>query len=209
MRILIVDDHTVVREGLKQILSRLPECEDVGEAVDGAQALRQVRDQEWDLVLLDVGLPGGNGLEALKRIKEEKPRLPVLILSMFPEDQYALRVLRAGANGYLTKESAPDQLLSAVREAVAGRKYISPGVGAQLALSLDATRGESPHAALSDRELEILLSIARGATVGEIAQDLHLSVKTVSSYRTRVLEKLQLKNNAQLMLYAMRRGLVE
>jgi two-component system, NarL family, invasion response regulator UvrY len=209
MKILIVDDHTVVREGLKQILSRLPDCSEVGEAGDGAQALRQVREREWDLVLLDVALPGGNGLDALKRIKEERPRLPVLILSMFPEDQYALRVLRAGANGYLTKESAPDQLLSAVREAVAGRKYISPAVGAQLALSIDTTRGESPHEALSDRELEILLAIARGATVGEIAQELHLSVKTVSSYRTRVLEKLQLKNNAQLMLYAMRRGLVE
>ena len=124
-----MDDHTVVREGLKQILRRLPDCEEVGEAGDGAQALRKVREHEWDLVLLDVGLPGGNGLEALKRIKEEKPRLPVLILSMFPEDQYALRVLRAGASGYLTKESAPDQLLSAVREALAGRKYISPASG--------------------------------------------------------------------------------
>jgi two-component system invasion response regulator UvrY len=209
MKILIVDDHTVVREGLKQILSRLPDCGEVGEAGDGAQALRQVREHQWDLVLLDVALPGGNGLEALKRIKEERPRLPVLILSMFPEDQYALRVLRAGASGYLTKESAPDQLLSAVREALAGRKYISPGVGAQLALSLDAAHGRSPHEALSDRELQILLAIARGATVGEIAQEIHLSVKTVSSYRTRVLEKLQLKNNAQLMLYAMRRRLVE
>ena len=208
MKVLIVDDHAVVREGLKFILSQLPNCDHVGEAAEGQEALRMVREDEWDIVLLDVGLPDKNGLDVLKRLKHEKPNLPVLILSMFPEDQYAIRVLRAGASGYLTKESAPDQLLSAIELAVAGGKYVSPGVAAQLVAGLEGRSGEALHESLSDREFQILRMIATGSTVGEIAAQLNLSVKTVSSYRTRVLEKLQLKNNAQLMVYAMTHGLL-
>jgi DNA-binding NarL/FixJ family response regulator len=208
MRVLIVDDHAVVREGLKFILSQLPVCAEIGEAADGQEALRMVREEEWDIVLLDVGLPDKNGLDVLKRIKNAKSELPVLILSMFPEDQYAIRVLRAGASGYLTKESAPDQLLSAIELAVAGGKYVSPSVAAQLVAGLDGRSGEALHESLSDREFQILRMIATGSTVGEIAVQLNLSVKTVSSYRTRVLEKLQLRNNAQLMVYAMTHGLL-
>jgi DNA-binding NarL/FixJ family response regulator len=208
MRILIVDDHAVVREGLKHILSHLPEQSDICEAQDGQEAMRMVREADWSVVLLDVGLPDKNALDVLKQIKREKPALPVLILSMFPEDQYAIRMLRAGASGYLTKESAPDQLLSAIALATKGEKYVSPAVAAQLVAGLGGRPDEALHEALSDREFQILQMIASGSTVGEIATQLNLSVKTVSSYRTRVLEKLQLKNNAQLMVYAMTHGLL-
>lgn len=208
MKILIVDDHAVVREGLKHILSHLPERPEIGEAQDGQEALKMVRETQWSIVLLDVGLPDKNGLDVLKQIKREKQSLPVLILSMFPEDQYAIRMLRAGASGYLNKESAPDQLLSAIALAIKGEKYISPAVAAQLVAGLGGRADEALHESLSDREFQILQMIATGSTVGEIASQLNLSVKTVSSYRTRVLEKLQLKNNAQLMVYAMTHGLL-
>lgn len=209
MRILIVDDHAIVREGLKHILSRMPECGRVGEARDGIEALRLIRESRWDVVLLDISMPGKSGLDVLKRVRQENPKLPVLVLSIFPEDQYAIRVLRAGASGYLTKDSAPEQLIAAVRQALAGGKYISPAVASRLVNGLAGESSAALHESLSDREFQILRLIASGNTVSEIAAQLNLSVKTVSSYRTRLLDKLQLKNNAQIMVYAMTHSLLD
>jgi two-component system invasion response regulator UvrY len=200
-RILIVDDHPIVRRGLRQTLA---DAEEIGEIVDAAtpqQALDCARQGPWDAVILDIGLPGRGGLEVLKDIRREVPRLPVLILSMHAEDQYAVRAVRAGAAGYLTKEAATEHLIEAVRKVVGGGRYISAELAERLATELTAGTGRPLHALLSDREFEVLRAIASGQTVGEIAERLSLSVKTVSTYRTRTLEKMQLKNNAELMHY--------
>lgn len=209
VRVLVVDDHTIVREGLKRILADAPELQVAGEAASGSEAIRLVCEGRWDVMLLDVSLPGANGLEVLRAVKEHDPKLQVLVLTMYPEDQYALRMLRAGAAGYLTKEGAPGQLVTAIRKVAAGGKYISPAVAEKLAWELEGKKRAATHEELSNREFEILRLIASGKTVSQIAQDLHLSVKTVSTYRMRLLMKLHMKSNAELTHYAIKGGLVD
>ena len=201
LRILIVDDHPIVRQGLRQTLADAAQIGEIVEAATPQEALDLVGQREWDAVILDIGLPGRGGLDVLKDIKREVPGLPVLILSMHSEDQYAVRALRAGAAGYLTKEAAPKNLVDAIRRVVAGGRYISPELAERLATELTLDRDRPLHASLSDREFDVLRAIASGQTVGEIADRLSLSVKTVSTYRTRILEKMRLKNNAEMMHY--------
>jgi DNA-binding NarL/FixJ family response regulator len=207
-RALIVDDHTITRAGLRRILSDTAQQIIVGEAANGAEAVELVMSQQWDIVMLDISLPDRSGLEVLKVIKKARPALPVLVLSMYPVDQYALRVLRAGGAGYLTKESAPDQLLEAVRRVISGMRYITPEVAECIAQDWNRNPVQSAHETLSDREFEVMRLIASGKSVGDIAKDLSLSVKTISTYRTRVLQKLQLRHNAELTHYAVINNLI-
>ena len=209
MRILIADDHAVVREGLKRVLAGMPEAVEVGEAGSAHEALALARRTRWDVALLDIAMPGGNGLDLLKQLKREQPALPVLILSMYPEEQYALRVLKAGALGYLTKESATDQLITAVQAARRGQRYASPEIVNHLVAALAVEKDETPQKNLSDREFEILRLIAQGHGVSRIAQKLSLSVSTVGTYRARLLRKLNLRQTAELIAYAVRHGLAD
>ena len=208
MRVLIVDDHAVVRRGLRGLLSDEFEGADFGEAGDAAQALNLLRHAKWDIALLDLTLPGKSGLDLLKELKAEWPRLPVLVLSGHPEDQFAVRVLKAGAGGYMTKESAPEELAKAIRKVLAGGRYVSAALAETLALGVKQDLTRTPHETLSDREYEVMSHIAAGKTVTEIAEELSLSAKTISTYRTRVLEKLGVKNSAKIVQYAIRNGLV-
>jgi two-component system, NarL family, invasion response regulator UvrY len=207
-RALIVDDHTITRAGLRRILSDTAQSILVGEAANAAEAMELVMSEQWDIVMLDISLPDRSGLEVLKAIKKARPALPVLVLSMYPVDQYALRVLRAGGAGYLTKESAPDQLLEAVRRITSGMRYITPEVAECIAQDWNRNPVQSVHETLSDREFEVMRLIASGKSVGDIAKDLALSVKTVSTYRTRVLQKLHLRHNAELTHYAVINNLI-
>jgi two-component system invasion response regulator UvrY len=208
LRVLITDDHPVVLRGLKQILADEPGFAEPGEARTAGEALRQLRDHVWDALILDINLPDQSGLEVLREVKERTPKLPVLVMSMHPEDQFAVRILKAGAAGYLTKDAAPDELIKATRKVISGGRYISSALAEKLADVLSGTSDSSPHEALTDREFEVLRLIAQGKTVSEIAEQLDLSVKTVSTYRTRLLEKMGLKTNAELMAYALRRNIV-
>jgi two-component system, NarL family, invasion response regulator UvrY len=209
LRILVVDDHPIVRQGLKQTLAEAADVGEIGEAATGSQALDLVRQREWDAVVLDIGLPGRGGLDILKDIKQERPRLPVLILSMHPEDQYAIRALRAGAAGYLTKEAATEKLLEAIRKITTGGRFISQDLAERLAAELTVNTSGPPHASLSDREFEVLCLIGSGLSVGDIADRMSLSVKTVSTYRARILEKMRVKNNAELMQYVLTNRLID
>jgi len=209
IRILIVDDHAIVREGLKQILSDDENLVVQGEAETAAEAIRLTREKEFDLVLLDISLPDRNGLELLEALKKSHPKLSILMLSMYRETQYAVRAIKSGASGYLNKQSAPDQLVSAIKQVVTGRKYITPSVAEALALEISVGKDTLPHESLSNREFQTLCLLASGKPVSAIADKLSLSVKTVSMYRTRLLEKMHLKNNAELTHYAIRHGLVE
>ena len=208
MRVLIVDDHAVVRRGLRGLLSDEFQGAVFGEAADAAQALNQLRVAKWDIALLDLTLPGKSGLDLLKELKAEWPRLPVLVLSGHPEDQFAVRVLKAGAGGYMTKESAPEELAKAIRKILAGGRYVSAALAETLALGVKQDLTRTPHETLSDREYEVMSHIAAGKTVTEIADELSLSAKTISTYRTRVLQKLGVKNSAKIVQYAIRNGLV-
>jgi len=208
LKILVVDDHTIVREGLKQILSEVPDIIVAGEASDGNQALNQVYKGDYDLVLLDIAMPGIRGLDVLKQLKTEKPDLPILMLSMYPEEQYAVRTLKAGASGYLTKESAPEELIAAIRKVCAGGKYVTSSLAEKLALYLETDFEKSAHELLSDREYQVVLMIASGKTVSQIATELSLSVKTISTNRSRALTKMGMKTNAELTYYAIKHGLV-
>lgn len=208
LRILIADDHPIVRSGLRQVLTEAGVSE-VGEAATPQQALDLSRQRQWDAVILDLGLPGRGGLDVLKDLKAEQPKRPVLILSMHAEEQYAVRALRAGASGYLTKEAAADKLLEAIQTITSGRRYISHTLAERLADTLGSDSSQPVHASLSDREFQVMRLIGSGKTVGEIADILSLSVKTVSGYRARVIEKTGLKNNAELMKYAMRHQLTD
>lgn len=208
IRILIADDHPIVRAGFKQVLSETPDMEVTDEAGNGQEAMACIRKKELDVVLLDISMPGRSGLEVLKELKEEQPKLPVLILSMYPEEQYAIRALRAGASGYLTKASAANELISAIRKVAEGGKYISATLGERLTEFLGTDMTRPPHELLSDREYQVMLMIASGKTVSSIAEDLCLSVKTISTYRTHILEKMRMKNNAEITFYAVQNGLV-
>ncbi len=209
MKILITDDHAVVRQGLKQILAAEFKKAEFGEAGSAQEAIKRVSENQWDVVILDVTMPGRSGLEALKDIKQLRPKLPVLILSMHPEDQFAVRMLKAGASGYMTKESAPEELVGAVRKVISGGRYVSPALAEKMASYLAIDVQTPPHERLSDREFLVLRMIASGKTVGMIAKELSLSVKTISTYRTRILEKSGMTNNAELTHYAIQNHLVE
>jgi two-component system invasion response regulator UvrY len=209
IRILISDDHAIVREGLKQILADTDDLVVAGEATNGHEVIEHVRREDWDMVLLDLAMPGKDGLETLKEIKREKPKLPVLVLSIYPEEQYAVRALKAGASGYLTKESAPEELIAAIRKVSQGGKYISSSLAEKLASHLEIAADKPVHETLSDREYQVMLMIASGKTVKEIADDMCLSVKTVSTYRVRALSKMGMKNNSEFTYYAIKYGLIE
>jgi DNA-binding NarL/FixJ family response regulator len=202
IKILIADDHSVVRQGLKNIVNASDDMRVIGEAVNGSELLNLVRDEMADVVILDISMPGRNGLETLKDLKRTNSSLPVIILSIHPEDQYAVRAFRAGASGYMTKESAPEELVKAIRIANQGGKYISPLVAELLANHIEIKGIEELHRLLSDREYEVFIFLAGGKTVGEIAEDLNLSVKTISTYRTRILEKMGMTTNAEVSRYA-------
>ncbi len=209
VKILIADDHIIVRKGLKQIISETSDMVVADEASNGQEVLDKVRKNGFDMILLDISMPGRTGLDILRELKTEKPKLPILVLSMYPEEQYAVRVLRAGASGYLTKESAPEELIAAIRKVSLGKKYVTPSVAERLAFDLDVDSEKPLHETLSDREYQVLCLIASGKTVGEIADKLSLSAKTISTYRARILEKMNMKNNAELTHYAIQHKLVE
>ncbi len=209
IRVLIADDHAVVRQGLKQILGDTPTMLVAGEATNGQEVLAKVRAETWDVVVLDISMPDRNGLDVLKELKAERPKLPVLMLSMYPEDQYATRALKAGASGYLAKDSAADELVRAIQRVVAGGRYVSPHLAEKLAFEIGADSSKLPHETLSDREFQVLRLIATGKSAKDIAAELSLSVKTVSTYRARLLEKMGLGSNAELIHYAIQNRLVD
>ena len=209
LKILVADDHTIVREGLKQILGEVHDMIVAGEASDGSETLQKIRKDHYDLVLLDIAMPGISGLDVLKHLKSEKPDLPVLMLSMYPEEQYAVRTLKAGASGYLTKESASDELIAAIRKVSSGGKYVTSSLAEKLASCLDTYPDKPLHERLSDREYQVVRMIASGKTVTEIADKLSLSVKTISTNRSRALIKMGMKTNAEITYYAIKHGLVE
>jgi two-component system invasion response regulator UvrY len=208
LKILIADDFPLFRRGVKELLvDGLGEAT-VGECGNAYELLELVRLKKWDVVILDITMPGTTGTEALTQLKTKYPKLPVIVLSMHPEDQYAVRMFKAGADGYLAKASAPEELVKAIRKVLGGGKYVSPSLAETLALTLKVSTGDSPHEQLSDREYEVMCLIASGKAVSEIAETLHLGVTTISTYRARILEKMNLKNNAELTRYALQRGLV-
>lgn len=207
-KLLIADDHAVVRQGLVRILADAFHKATFGEAQSAPELIGMLAQEPWNVVILDLSMPGGDGLETLKQIKHSYPDLPVLILSMYPEDQYAVRTLKAGAAGYLTKESASSELVNAVNKVLSGGKYINAEVAESLLLQLKTDSEKLPHESLSDREYQVLTLLASGKQVGQIAQELGLSVKTVSTYRARILEKMKMTTNAELMYYAMQNKLV-
>jgi DNA-binding NarL/FixJ family response regulator len=198
-----------VRQGLIQILGNIPEITVAGEAISGQEVLDKVRAEAWDVVILDISMPDCSGLDILKQLKSERPKLPVLVLSMHSEDQYAVRALKAGASGYLTKDSAPDELVKAIRKVVSGGRYVGSCLAERLAFEIGADSSKLPHETLSDREFQVLRLIASGKSVTEIAAELSLSSKTVSTYRVRLLQKMNLKTNAELMHYAMQNHLID
>jgi len=209
IRILVVDDHAVVRAGVRHFLADEDGVTVSDEAATAETAMRLIRSAEFDLVLLDISMPDKSGVEILKSIKRERPDLPVLVLSMHPENRYAIQLLRFGASGYLQKEAMPTELINAIRIIHQGRRYISPDLAELLAMELDRDDNRALHEALSDRERQVFMTLARGQTVGEIATSLNLSVKTISTYRTRVLEKMKASSNADLTYYAIKNNLID
>jgi DNA-binding NarL/FixJ family response regulator len=209
IRILIADDHTILRDGLKQILA---ECDDMavgGEAENGFEVMSKVREEDWDVLVLDMSMPGRSGIELIKQVKSEKPKLPILILSMHKEDLYAIRTLKAGASGYLSKDSASAQLVNAIRKVASGGMFINAAVAEKLAFGLHRPSDALPHTLLSDREYQVFLMLVYGKGSTEIADDLNLSVKTVSTHKTRIFEKMGLDNLSGLVKYALRHKLVD
>ena len=209
INILIADDHAIVREGLKQIVGETSDIIVAGEAGNGHEALAEISKGDYDVIVMDLSMPGLTGFDLLQQIKSEYPRIPVLILSIHPEDQYAVRCLKAGASGYLTKESAPDELIAAIQKAYKGGKYVSNSLAEKLVFDMDVEGENLPHKSLSNREFQVLCMIGGGKSISQISEDLYLSIKTVSTYRSRILEKMNMENNAQLMHYAIKHGLVD
>ncbi len=209
IKVLVADDHPVVRKGLVHLLAEEPDVGAVAEATNAAELLGLVREKEWDVVVLDITMPDRSGLEALKDIKAMRPGLPVLVLSMHPEDQYALRVLKAGAAGYMNKDGASEELVGAVRKVVGGGRYVSPAMAEKLAIVVGMGYDSPPHDRLSDREFQVMCMLASGKKLKEVAEELHLSVKTVSTYRARVLEKMEMDSNTELTYYAVKNGLID
>jgi DNA-binding NarL/FixJ family response regulator len=209
IKILIADDHAIVRKGLKQIISETSDMFVAEEADNGLEALRKISEDNYDVVLLDISMPGKNGLDILKQVKRKKPKLPVLMLSVHPEEQYAVRSLRAGASGYLTKESAPDELIAAIRKISRGGKFVNSSLAEKLVHELEVYVEKPGHEKLSDREYQVMCLSAMGKTLKEIAQELSLSIQTVSTYRTRIMEKMSMNTIAEVIRYAVKHGLVE
>lgn len=209
IQVLVADDHPLIRSGLRHVLKQEPDFIEPGEAGDSDQLLEKLEERNWDLVVLDIAMPGRNGLEALSEIRKRRPALPVLILSMHSEEQYAIRAIKAGANGYLTKSNAATELVRAIRRILSGKKYVSPGLAEVLAHLIESGEQGPLHEALSDREYHVVCAIASGKSVSQIAGETSLSVKTVSTYRTRALEKMNMRTNAELTRYAIRNGLVD
>ena len=209
IRIIIADDHSIVREGLKQVVVDQTDLIVSGEAENGKQTMELVRKGDFDVILLDIAMPGMSGLDILKQLKTEKPELPVLVLSMHPEEQYAVRALKAGAAGYLTKGSAPEELIAAIKKISAGGKYISSSLAEKLAFDLEADTKKPLHEALSDREYQVMIMIALGKRIKDIAKDLFLSEKTISSYRSRILGKMNFKTNTDITRYALSHRLID
>ncbi len=208
LRILLADDHSVVRQGVRQILSNSIDQVEFGEAQNGRELRDLIGNESWDIVVLDLAIPDSNGIELLKQVKHDRPNLPVLILSMFPEDQYAIRAIKAGAAGYLNKESAPEELVQAINKILQGGEYISASLAEQLIHYARHEEDQPLYKYLSDREYQVLCLIASGKEIKEIANELSLSVKTISTYRARLLVKMNMKTNAELTYYAIRNGLV-
>jgi DNA-binding NarL/FixJ family response regulator len=208
IRVLIADDHPIVRRGLREMLEEAPDISVEGEAANAAEILEHVRRRKWDVLVLDLNLPDRSGLDVLHDMKLAHPDIPVLFLTVSSEEQFAIRALRAGAAGYLTKETAPEELVAAVRKVVSGGRYVSPAVAERIALHLDDGATRPPHELLSDREYEVFHMLASGRTPTQAAEALHLSVKTISTYRSRILEKMGLSTNAELTVYAVRNGIV-
>ena len=208
IKILIIDDHPIVRRGLKEIVSEEPDIVVAGEAQNSREALDLIRKQKWDVVVLDITMPDSNGLEILKQLRKERPKLPVLVLSIHSEEQYAVRVLKSGGAGFMNKEAAPAELVKAIRKVVTGGKYVGPTLAERLAFDLESGERQL-HENLSDREFQVMCMIASGRTVKEIAKELFLSVKTVSTHRTRILKKMKMRTNAELTYYAVRNRLVD
>lgn len=209
IRILIADDHAMVRQGLAQILEKSGVMQVVAECANGTDVLNWLNQHECDVALLDIAMPGMNGIDLLKQLRDRKLKLPVLIISAYPEDQYAVRLIKAGAAGYLNKECAPEEVVDAVRAIASGKKYISKAVVEMFTNEICTPHAKLPHETLSSRELQIFLQLASAKTVAEIAEALHLSSKTVSTYRSRILEKMHLRNNAELMRYAVDKRLTD
>jgi len=209
LKVLVVDDFPLFRRGVRDLLDEGFKDAKIGEASDAQEMLKLLRLKPWDVAILDISMPGMNGLDALKQVKQEFPDLPVLILSMYPEEQYAIRTIKAGADGYLTKSSAPEELVNAIKKVHGGGKYVSPSLGEALALTVKPGVEKDPHELLSDREYQVLCLIGSGKTVSEIADKTNLSVTTISTYRARILEKMRMKTNAELARYAIQQGLVE
>jgi two-component system, NarL family, invasion response regulator UvrY len=209
IRVLLADDHAIVRTGLREILEETGDITAAGEASNGQEVLARVREHDYDVVVLDMSMPGRSGIELIRQVKSEKPKLRILVLSMHSEEQYAVRTLKAGASGYLTKESAADELVAAIRRIAAGGAYVTPETAQRLALDLGATSEAPPHTLLSDREFQVLQMIAGGKSVTEIARQLTLSVKTVSTHKSRILQKMGLANQAELIRYAIRHKLID
>lgn len=208
IRILIADDHAIVRRGLKQILAEEYPTAVMEEAGDAEILVNKATQEDWDVVLCDLSMPGRSGLDALRQLRLAAPGLPVLIMSMYPEDQYAIRVLKAGASGYLNKGSIHDELIPAIRTVLNGKKFITPSIAERLADSIDLASGHDLHETLSDREFDVLKLIASGKSVSEIAQQLSLSVTTVSTYRARIMDKMKMRTNSDLTRYALEKGLI-
>ncbi len=208
LRVLVADDHPLFRRGVKDILTEGLDGVTVGEAESAQHMLDQANSEAWDAVVMDISMPGRSGAEALKQLKRQHPTLPVLIVSMHPEEQYAVRMFKAGADGYMEKAGAPVELVNAIKKIITGRKYVTPAIAERLAVDADARAPKPTSETLSDREHQVLCLIASGKGVSEIAEELSLSVTTISTYRTRVLEKLGMKNNAELTRYALESGLV-
>lgn len=208
IRVLIADDHAIVRKGLRQLLTEEFPSARVEEVGDAESLINKALQDQWDVVICDLSMPGRSGLDALRQIRQSAPSLPVLIMSMHPEDQYALRVLKAGASGYLNKESIHEELIRAIRTVMMGRKFITPSIAERLAEAFDPDAGQQPHESLSDREFDVFKLIATGKSVSEIAQQLSLSVTTVSTYRARVMDKMKMRSNADLTRYALEKQLI-
>ncbi len=209
IKIVIVDDHEIVRAGLKQILVNIPDMEMFAEAASGDEALSIIRDGGWDIMLLDIGMQGKNVLDLIKLSKQQSPNLPILILSMYPEDQYAIRMLRAGADGYLTKECAATNLVGAIRKVFMGGKYVSPTTSRNLIAELTSDSEKPLHSLLTNREYQVFCGICRGQSMSELALKMTLSIKTISTYKTRLMKKMNMSRNAELIHYAFKHDLHE
>ena len=209
LKVLVVDDFPLFRRGVRDLLAEGFQDSKIGEAGNAHEMLELLRRKPWDVAVLDISMPGMSGLDAIKQVKKEFPDLPVLILSMYPEDQYAIRMFKAGADGYLNKSSAPEELVKAIKKVHEGGKYVSPSLGEALAFTVNPGAEKDPHQLLSDREYEVLCLIGSGKTISQIADTMNLSVTTISTYRARILEKMRMKTNAELARYAIQKGLVE